>query len=342
MKSSSIPKQNFQQSQNNNQQENILNKSIETNKTEKRARDLENLNRNLMKKIYADLFTRNIQLYQEKNLTFENFLFHFYKDFVSLLDFDNPDYKLLLERMDLLVKSKFDRENRLTHDKNKLELIKELNYLTQEDEWALIDKYQNALYKDEQTKLEELKEQKHKKYFNDLDTQILLKKNYVDPIDKKKQEIYLFKEKEEKKKLEQLKILNQEKIMALRKKIINYKCISIDYLNKLEKDNFNIDQNNKDLICYKINFLNEINNEKYLNDHNMITITEQIINENNLDKIKKGVENIKYRKELINQMDYRIRHSERPSKMSIEERKINKDLLEAAKQYFNQKYKLSY
>ena len=131
-----------------------LNKSIETTKTERRAKDLENLNRNLMKKLYADLYVRNLSLYQDKNLTFENFLFHFYNDFISLLDFDNPDYKLLLERMDLVVKSKFDRENRLTSDKNKLELIKELNYLSQEDEWALIDKYKNALYEEEKARLE--------------------------------------------------------------------------------------------------------------------------------------------------------------------------------------------
>ena len=75
----------------------------------------------------------------------------------------------------------------------------------------------------------------------------------------------------------------------------------------------------------------------------MPAITEQIItNENNLDKIKKGIARIKYQKELVDQMDYAIRNSERPSKMSVEERKINKDLLEKAKAYFNKKYKLSY
>ena len=319
-----------------------LNKSIETTKTERRAKDLENLNRNLMKKLYADLYIRNINLYQEKNLTFENFLFHFYNDFTSLLDFDNPDYKLLLERMDLLVKTKFDRENRLTSDKNKLELIKELNYLSQQDEWALIDKYKTALHQEKEMKLKEEKEINHKKYLNDLEKQIISKKNYVDPIDKKKQEIYLFKEKEAKKKLEETKIRNQEILLNLRKNIINDKCISVDYLNKLEKDNFDINENNKELICYKINFLNEINNEKYFNDENLPTYTEQIINENELEKIKKGVARVKYQKELIDQMDYAIRHTERPSKMSIEERKINKDLLENAKKYFNEKYKLSY
>lgn len=321
--------------------EDTLNKSVETSKTERRARDLENLNRNLMKKLYADLYIKNIDLYQEKNLTFENFLYHFYNDFESLLDFENPDYKLLLERMDLIVKSKFDRENKLNSGKNKLEILKELNYLSQEDEWALIDKYKNALYQDELAKLKGEKELNHKKYLNELDNQIYERKNYVDPIDKKKAEIYLFKEKEEKKKLEQKKIENQEKLLALRKNIINYKCILIEYLNKLEKDNFDINENNKDLICYKIDFLNKINNEKDLNNINMPTYTDQIINENNLDKIKKGIAHIEYQKELIDQMDYAIRHSDRPSKMTVEERKMNKDLLEEAKKYFNKKYKLS-
>ena len=147
---------------------------------------------------------------------------------------------------------------------------------------------------------------------------------------------------EAKKLLEETKIRNQEKLLKIRKNIINYKRISLEYLNKLEKDNFDINENNKELICYKINFLNEINNEKYLDKENLATITEQIVNENNLDKIKKGIATIKYQKELIDQMDYAIRNTERPSKMSIEERKINKDLLESAKRYFNQKYKLSY
>ena len=324
------------------EKEENLNRSVETSKTEKRAKDLDNLNRNLMKKLYQDLYLRNVNLYQEKNLTFENFLFNFYIDFESLLDFDNPDYKLLLERMDLKVKTKFDRENRLSSGKNKLEILKELNYLSQEDEWALINKYQKALYDEEQKKLGEQKQLNHQKYLNDLDKQIFTRKKYVDPIDKKKQEVYLFKEKEAKRLLEETKIKNQEKIIAIKKNIINYKCISLEFLNILEKDNFDINENNKELICYKIDFLNEINNEKFINKENLATITEQIIYEKNLNKIKKGIATIKYQKELTNQMDYVIRNTERGSKMSIEERKINKDLLEAAKNYFNQKYKLSY
>ena len=319
-----------------------LNKSVETSKTEKRAKDLDNLNRNLMKKLYSDLFIKNINLYTEKNLTFENFVFHFYKDFVSLIDFEYPDYKNLLEKMDLIIKANFDRENRLDSGKNKLELIRELNYLSQEGEWALIDRYQNALFKEEEKRLKEEKKINHEKYLNDLDKQIDVRKNYVDPIDKKKEEVYLFKEKERIKKLEEKKIQNQEKLLELRKNIINSKCIKGELINKLERDNLDINENNKDLISFKIDFLIKINNNKCLDDGNLPNITEQIVNEKNLEKIIKGIEAIKYQRELIDQMDYAIRNCERPGKMSVEERKINKDLLNKAKEYFNQKYKLSY
>ena len=322
--------------------EDNLNKSQETSKTEKRFRDLDNLNRNLMKKVYADLYTRNVQLYQEKNLTFENFLFHFYSDFEALKDFENPNYKLLLERMDLIVKSKFDRENRLNSGKNKKELIKELNYLSQEDEWALIERYQRAKFDEEEENKKKEKILNHKKYLNDLNEDIIRKKNYIDPVQKKKNEIYLYDEKEAAKKLEQTKILNQEKILAIKKNIINNKCITMEILNKIEKDNFDINEDNKDLICYKINFLEKINDIKYLNEENLPALTERIIEEKKLEKIKKLVFADKYQKELTDHMDKTIRNTERPNKMSIVERQLNKKLLDEAKAYFNQKYKLSY
>jgi hypothetical protein len=322
--------------------EDILNKSQATSKTEKRFRDLDNLNRNLMKKVYADLYTRNVKLYQEKDLTFENFLFNFYPDFESLKDFENPNYKLLLERMDLIVKSKFDRENRLNSGKNKNELIKELNYLSQEDEWALIGRYQKAKFDEEEENKKKEKILNHKKYLNDLNEDIIKKKNYVDPVQKKKNDIYLFDQKEKEKKLEQTKIQNQEKILQIKKNIINNKCITMEHLNKIEKDNFDINEDNKNLICYKIEFLEKINDIKYLNEESLPALVERIIEEKKLEKIKKLVFADKYQKELTEHMDYVIRNSERPNKMSVEERKINKKLLDEAKAYFNQKYKLSY
>ena len=319
-----------------------FNKSQETSKTQKRARDLDNLNRNLMKKVYTDLFTKNVALYQEKNLTFENFLFNFYQDFESLIDFENPNYKLLLERMDLIVKSKFDRENRLSSGKNRNEIMKELNFLAQEDEWALIERYQKAKFDEEEENKKKIKKEKHKQYLNDLDEDIIKKKNYVNPIEKKKEEIYLYDQKEKSKKLEEIKIRNQEKILEIKKNIINYKCISIENLNQIEKDNLDINEDNKNLICYKIDFFEKINDIKFLEDEKLPALVERIIGEKKLDKIKKLVFADKYQKELTEHMDYIIRNSGRPDKMSVEERKINKNLLEEAKSYFNQKYKLSY
>ena len=319
-----------------------FNKSQETSKTQKRARDLDNLNRNLMKKVYTDLFTKNVALYQEKNLTFENFLFNFYQDFESLIDFENPNYKLLLERMDLIIKSKFDRENRLSSGKNRNEIMKELNFLAQEDEWALIERYQKAKFDEEEENKKKIKKEKHKQYLNDLDEDIIKKKNYVNPIEKKKEEIYLYDQKEKAKKLEEIKIRNQEKILEIKKNIINYKCISIENLNQIEKDNLDINEDNKNLICYKIDFFEKINDIKFLEDEKLPALVERIIGEKKLDKIKKLVFADKYQKELTEHMDYIIRNSGRPDKMSVEERKINKKLLEEAKSYFNQKYKLSY
>ena len=322
--------------------EDLLNKSQETSKTEKRSRELDNLNRNLMKKVYADLYTKNVVLYQEKNLTFENFLFHFYTDFEPLIDFENPNYKLLLDRMDLIVKTKFDRENRLNSGKNRNEIIKELNYLSQEDEWALIDRYQKAKFDEEEENKKRTKKENHKKYLKDLDDDIIRKKNYIDPIQKKKNDIYLYDEKEKEKQLEEIKIRNQEKLLEIKKNIVNYKSITIELLNKLEKDNFDINEDNKNLICYKIDFLNKKNDIKYLNEEHLPALIKRIVDEKKLEKIKKLVFAEKYQKELTEHMDYVIRNSGRPDKMSIEERKINKKLLDEAKKYFNQKYKLSY
>ena len=113
-------------------------------------------------------------------------------------------------------------------------------------------------------------------------------------------------------------------------------------MNQIEKDNLDINEDNKNLICYKIDFFEKINDIKFLEDEKLPALVERIIGEKKLDKIKKLVFADKYQKELTEHMDYIIRNSGRPDKMSVEERKINKNLLEEAKSYFNQKYKLSY
>ena len=303
-------------------------------------KELENLHRNLIKKLYADLYIKNCDLYQEKNLTFENFIFYFYKDVEESLDFNNPDYQNLLLKMDLKVKEKLNEENKLNSDLNPREKKNYINKLSREDEWALIYNYKKALYEDEKKREKIEKEEKIKNYYNDLDNQINFKKNFVDEKQKRNDEIYLYDEKEKKQKLEKLKIENLKKIEFLKKNIIN-KNILKDYIIKLDNENLNLNENNEKLITFKINYLIEINNEEAQNNNEIKESLDNIINENKIDKIKNMIDQIKYHKELKNQMDEQIKRTERPDQMNNEERKINKDLLNAAREYFNKKHKLN-
>ena len=57
----------------------------------------------------------------------------------------------------------------------------------------------------------------HKKYLNGLNEDIIKKKNFVDPNEKKKDEVYLYDQREKAKQLEEIKIQTQEKIIAIKK-----------------------------------------------------------------------------------------------------------------------------
>jgi len=74
----------------------------------------------------------------------------------------------------------------------------------------------------------------HKKYLYGLNEDIIKKKNFVDPNEKKKDEVYLYDQREKAKQLEEIKIQTQEKIIAIKKNIINYKCFAMDYFNILQ------------------------------------------------------------------------------------------------------------
>ena len=160
-------------------------------KEEMRRKELENLNKNLIKKLYADLFQMNADLYHEYDFTFETFLYDYYKEIENNLDFDNPNYEQLLKKLDLKIKAKFNEENKLSYDLNGRQLKYELNKLNQDDDWALIFNYKKALFEEEEREKKAKKEQKTKEYFNDLDNQINIRKNYVDPVEKKKKKFMI-------------------------------------------------------------------------------------------------------------------------------------------------------
>ena len=303
-------------------------------KEEKRRKELENLNKNLIKKLYSDLFQMNPDLYHEYDFTFETFLYDYYKEIENNLDFDNPNYEQLLKKLDLKIKAKFNEENKLSYDLNGRQLKYELNKLNQDDDWALIFNYKKALFDEEERERKAKKEQKTKEYFNDLDNQINIRKNYVDPVEKKKKEIYDYDEREMNEKLKIQQIENQGRIDNIRKNLINDIGIKNEYLTELENQNLLLNHDNKDLINEKISFLESLNNEQSKKNDYPIEEIQNILFETDLDKIKNKISTMQYKKLLRNQMDDNVKRIERPNKMSVEERKINKDLLKAAREYF--------
>ena len=303
-------------------------------KDEMRRKELENLNKNLIKKLYSDLFQMNPDLYHEYDFTFETFLYEYYKEIENNLDFDNPNYEQLLKKLDLKIKAKFNEENKLSYDLNGRQLKYELNKLNQDDDWALIFNYKKALFDEEERERKAKKEQKTKEYFNDLDNQINIKKNYVDPVEKKKKEMYDYDEREMNEKLKIQQIENQGRIDNIRKNIINDIGVKNEYLTELENQNLLLNHDNKDLIREKISFLESINNEQSKKFDYPIEEIQNIIFETKIEKIKNEINTMKYKKELRTQMDDNVKRIERPNKMSIEERKINTDLLKAAREYF--------
>ena len=303
-------------------------------KEEMRRKELENLNKNLIKKLYADLFQMNADLYHEYDFTFETFLYDYYKEIENNLDFDNPNYEQLLKKLDLKIKAKFNEENKLSYDLNGRQLKYELNKLNQDDDWALIFNYKKALFEEEEREKKAKKEQKTKEYFNDLDNQINIRKNYVDPVEKKKKEMYDYDEREMNEKLKIQQIENQGRIDNIRKNLINDIGIKNEYLTELENQNLLLNHDNKDLINEKISFLESLNNEQSKKNDYPIEEIQNILFETDLDKIKNKISTMQYKKLLRNQMDDNVKRIERPNKMSVEERKINKDLLKAAREYF--------
>ena len=108
-----------------------------------------------------------------------------------------------------------------------------------------------------------------------------------------------------------------------------------EYIPDLENQNLDLNENNQNLLGFKINFLTQINYEEKNEEEKRLI--EHIMKETKIDKINKMLSSLKYKQELDNQINTKLRTIQRPDKMSIEERKINRELLEASRNYF--KYK---
>ena len=330
-----------------------------------RNKELLKLEIKLLRKIYGDLFISLPNTFKQNNLTFENFVFEFGQKIHYLFELDknnkNPSYDNILKEINLLIIKKYPIYPDLTKF-NKKELKKYFYEIGIDDDWSLIQRYQQ-----EKDKLEEKERlmkiaQSMKEYYNELNKQIEIKKDIIEKEKEKKNE----EEKEKKKKeIEKMKLINKKKIEQLKEnenmiKMLDKKRIEqINeneklkqyYLQNLEEENNNLNENNLHLIKFKL--INAINiqtkqmqnyNQKYsqnniinigfsIPDEQISSMVDEIMKkkkEKNIDNIiekEKNENNIDnkddYKNNKIEGIDYEI---EKKVNKILEEHKYKKKL----------------
>ena len=298
-----------------------------------RNKELLKLEIKVLRKLYGDLFIILPNTFKQNDLTFENFVFEFGEKIHLLFEIDrdnnNPSYDNLLKEVNLLILEKYPISPDLTKF-NKKELKKYFYDLGIDDDWSLIQKY-----KQEMDKLEEKQRlvniaQSMKEYYNDLNNQIETKKK----LENEKKEKKINEEKKRKKiELEKIRLMNKKKIQQLKEnekmmKMMDQKKIEQinenekikeHYIENLEKENNNLNENNLHIIKFKLD--NAINiqtkqmqnyNQKFLNysenngintgysipDEQISSMVDQIINKK---KEKINFDNIEIDNEKIDE-----------------------------------------
>ena len=250
---------------------------------ESRNKELLKLEIKVLRKLYTDLFISLPNTFKENNLSFENFVFEFGEKIHTLFELDknnkNPSYDNLLKEVNVLILKKYPISPDLVKF-NKNELKKYFYDLGINDEWSLIQKYQQEIDKNEEKQRLIKIAQSMKDYYNELNKQIetkkILEKNTEEEkkkkIEKKKREMELEKMRlMNKQKIEKLK--ENEKMMEMldKKKIekINEKeKMKQYYLEKLEEENENLNENNYHIIKLKLDNAMNIQTKQMQNYNN--------------------------------------------------------------------------
>ncbi len=329
---------NKNEEEENNKRIKEIEEEIKLKREEEKRKKLELLNNpknnellkleiKVLRKLYGDLFIRIPNTFKQNNLTFENFVYEFGQEIHELFEFDksNPSYDNLLRDVNILVIQKYPISPDLTKF-NRKELKKYFYDLGINDDWALVEKYKSEMdKKEEKERLMKIADSM-KEYYKMLNDQIEEKKN----IEKKEEE----KKEEEKRKkreeFEKIKMINQKKIEQLKKneklmemldkekfeQINENDKIKKYYLQNLEEENNNIDENNVNLIKFKLDNAMAIQtrqmdnyNQKFLYQPKVVLNTGYSISDDQIssmvDKImqKKKEQNIYHFLNLDNELN---------------------------------------
>ena len=320
-----------------------------------RNKELLKLEIKLLRKLYIDLFISLPNTFKENNLSFENFVFQFGQKIHEICELDqnyeNNSYDNLLKEVNLLILRKYPLYPDLTKF-NKRELKKYFYDLGMNEDWTLIQRYQQEMDKlEERQRLKKIA-QSMKDYYNDLNKQIETKKIIKENEEKKK------KKDKNKIDLNKMRLINKQKIKKLKENEKMIKMLDEEkikqinendkmkqyYLDNLEEENYNLNEDNYNLIKYKLdnainiqtkqmqNYnqkffdlskINSINTGYSIPDEQLSFMVDQIMNKknqgsliDNIIKDKKNNDEIKIQNDKIEGSDYDI------------EKKVNKILSE--------------
>ena len=279
---------------NKKEKRNSLKKKKEEN-LKLKNQEIEKLKKSLIRKIYNDLYEENTKLYEINNFTFEDFIFYFYKDIESHIDFKNPDYSKLFKIMDLKVKAKFQKENKLIRINDNEKKIEKNNENEEDDDWKLIFKYQQILYDEKEKRKQKEKEEKEKKYYEELKEQIKMKKNPIDEIEKNKEDAFLFNEKIAFKELQKAKVKHLENFQNFQKE---KDYLKEEFLEKLKLKNEDNDEEintmkKNQALTYNNNILKNYLSNKNEQDDLISKLVDQIMNEKKINKLNNILQTVK-------------------------------------------------
>ena len=258
---------------------------------ESHNKELFKLEIKVLRKLYTDLFISLPNTFKENNLSFENFVYEFGKKIHTLFELDknnkNPSYDNLLKEVNVLILKKYPISPDLVKF-NKNELKKYFYELGINDEWSLINKYQQEMDKNEERERLIKIAQSMQDYYNELNKQIetkkTLEKNSEEEkkknLEKKRREIELKKMRlMNKQKIEKLKA-NEKMMEMLDKKTIEQinekEKMKKYYLENLEELNDNLNENNYHIIKYKLDNAINIQTKQMQNYNNKFTNNSKI------------------------------------------------------------------
>ena len=319
-----------------------------------RNKELLKLEIKLLRKLYGDLFISLPNTFKQNNLSFENFIYEFGQKIHALCDLDQNNqkssYDNLLKEVNILILKKYPISPDLTKF-NKNQLKKYFYELGINDEWSLIQKYQLEMDKlEEKQRLVNIA-QSMKNYYNQLNQQIETKKILEEKEAEKK------KEKKNKVDINKMKLINKKKIEKLKEneqmmKMMDQKKIEQikeneklkqHYLQNLEQENENLNENNFNIIKFKLDNAMNIQtkqmqnyNQKFFDISKVSKInTGYSIPDEQLDSMVEQIMKEKQKNNLIDIIqNEKIGEEKEPNVNKIEgidyeiEKKVNKILSE--------------